>query len=59
MVASYLAHAMPTPELKEVVSALMHTSQLVFRHLPLFTVLCYFAIIWQWVRSIKLSHYTQ
>ena len=59
MVISYLAHAMPTPELKELVSALTHTSsQLLLIYLPLEILQSYFAIIRQWVRTMKLSHYT-
>ena len=58
MVISYLAHATPTPELKELVTAMMVPGQLLFRYFDPITVKYYLAIIQQWVRSIKLLHFT-
>ena len=56
MVASYLAHATPTPELKELVSSIMSHISKMIPHFQ-FQRESYLAIIRQWVRSIKLFHY--
>ncbi len=57
MVASYLPHATPTPELKELVSAILTHIRKMTPHSQ-FQRESYLAIIRQWVRSVKLFHYT-
>lgn len=73
MVDSYLAHATPTPELKELVSMMFCTMKLKIngiRGISMFDnfntveylgyeeVGQYLAIIQQWVRNIGLLYYT-
>ncbi len=58
MVSLYLAHAIPTLQLKELVSGIIHHSKMKVDYDLDLVIMTYLAIIRQWVRSIKILHST-
>ena len=58
MVSLYLAHAIPTPQLKELVSGIIRHSKMKVDYDLDLVIMTYLAIIQQWVRSIKILHST-